>query len=179
MIVLAFIILLAQAPAPPQKPAPQQPMPSYQQFLPEFAENRRQLMARITKALTPQQHGAIAIDLGANAVADEPNVTKLTSEIDSVLTPPARTAIAAAFERYVIAQQGLGKQIQAIMRQQQSGNVQAWLIGPTPRPVAFVPADAARLLASLPVDMGRPLARATIVSIGSTAVGVARLRAQM
>jgi hypothetical protein len=179
MIVLAFIILLAQAPAPPQMPTPQQLMRINQQFLPEFAENRRQLMATITKALTLQQHDAIAIDLGANAVADEPNVTKLTSEIDGVLTPPARTAIAAAFERYAIAQQALAKQIRAMMQLQQSGNVQAPLVGSTPRPVAFVPADAARLLARQPVGMERPLSSMTVVSLGSMVAPTAQLRETM
>jgi hypothetical protein len=167
MIVLAFALLLAQAPAampsptpmpsfapPPQIPTAQQIMGIFRQFRPELAESRRQLMTAITQALTPEQLAAIAADIGADAVADKPNVTALTSEIDSVLTPPSRTAIAEAFERYAVRQQALSKQIQAALPMQQSGEGHAQLIGPTPQPIEYVPADAARLLAHRPIGMG-------------------------
>lgn len=173
MNVIAFVFLLAQAPAapsptavpslapPPQLPTTQQTMRTFQQFRPELTESRRQLMAAITQSLTPQQLDEIAADIGTDAVADKPNVTVLTSEIDGVLTPPARAAIAAAFVRYAARQQALSKQIQAEM--------------PT-QPVAFVPADAARLLAHRPIGAGilrpahatQPLLPAPIVQLRQT-----------
>lgn len=191
MIALALIVLLAQAPATPsptpmpsiaplpQIPTPQEMMRAFAQFLPKFAENRRQLMATITQALTPQQRDAIATHIGANAVAGEPNATKLTSEIDSVLTPSARTVIAAAFERYDKQQQVLGEQIQTMMRMQQPGDVHARLVGPTPRPIAFDPADAAGLLARQSIGSGKAWSSATVISIGSSVVSIVQLRKTM
>jgi hypothetical protein len=192
MIVLAFIILLVQTPAatpsptpmpslapPPQIPTPQQMMRVFAQFRPEFEESRRQLMAAVTNALTPQQHDAIATDIGANAVAGEPDATKLTSEIDGVLTPPARAAIAAAFTEYVVRQQTLEEQIQAAMPMQQSGNLHARLAGPTPQPVAFVSADAARLLAHQPMGVRRTPLAGPLTTFGSTVALMTQLRETM
>lgn len=167
MTVLVFVLLLAQAPAatpsptpvpsfapPPQMPSAQQVMRIFQQFRPELEQNRRQLMGAVTQALTPQQLAAIEADIGTDAVAVSPNETALTSEIDGVLTPPARAAIAAAFVQYAARQQLLSEQIQAALPMQQSGDVRVRLVGPTPQPVAFVPADAARLLAHRPIGVG-------------------------
>lgn len=167
MIVLALVLLLAQRASatpsptpvpsfapPPQLPTAQQMVRIFQQFRPELVENRRQLMASITQALTPQQLATIAADIGADAVADKPNEIALTSEIDGVLTPPARAAIADAFTQYALRQQALSKQIQAAMPMQQSGDARVRLVGPTPQPGAIAPADAARLLAHRPIGVG-------------------------
>lgn len=161
-------------------------MRAFAQFRPQLTESRRQLMAAVTQALTPQQHDAIAADLGANAVADEPNVEKLTSEIDGVLTPAARAAIAAAFTQYAVRQQALTKQILATMPMQQSGDLHVQLAGPSPspRPVAFAPADAARLLAHEPIGAGmlrqeRVASTGTSTNIGSMAQAMMQRRETM
>ncbi len=167
MTAFVFALLLAQAPSatpsptpvpsfapPPQMPTTQQVMRIFRQFRPQLEENRRQLMTGITQALTPQQLATIAADIGADAVADKPNETVLTSEIDGVLTPPARAAIAGAFVQYAVRQQALSKQIQAAMPMTQSGDLHAQLVGPTPQPVTFAAADVARLLAHRPIGVG-------------------------
>ncbi len=132
-------------------------------------------MAAITRALTPEQLAAIAADIGADAVADKPNAAALTSKIDGLLTPAARAAIAAAFTQYAVRQQALNKQIQAAMpMMQQSGDARVRLLGPTPQPVAFVPADAARLLAQRP--MGAVLVPTEHAMQSSLAAPVMELR---
>jgi hypothetical protein len=148
-------------PTMPPMPSAQRLMRVFQRFRPQMEDSRRRLMSAVRAALSPAQQDAIAAAIGANTVAEKPDSAALTTRIDSMLTPASRTAIAAAFQRYVTNQQALGQKMEAAMRStQQSGSANTELLAPSPQPIVFTPSDAARLLASQPMGMaGSTLAR--------------------